>query len=203
MRDQDEEAISNLYRGLLEPVYWRSFLQCLRQRVNCDVTTMSIKPTGCDLTAYAIWDRRHPLEEAERKAAASEYKALVHLDPLTNALKHPGDIYTLDEVISRGELIQSDYYRRIIKRFNFEYQLSLYISIPDGWACQICVINGSEGSNFGIWEKQYLCTLQPALEGALRIYSQLRCSESMRAAYGSILSNLSIYSQLTGIGAAN
>src|SRR5688572_959679 len=96
-----DELITLIYEGPLETKPWQSFLHELRLRMNCDVAAMSLRPASAGFVPLILWDRRYPLSGEEGRQARMDHANLAHLDPLGNALRRPGDIYTLDEVIPR------------------------------------------------------------------------------------------------------
>jgi DNA-binding CsgD family transcriptional regulator/PAS domain-containing protein len=187
-----DEIITLIYQGTLEPKPWQSFLRCLRLQLDCDVAAISLTPARTGVRAITVWDRRYPISDADLKTATEEHARLANLDPLSNALRQPGDIYTLDDVISRAELMQSEYYQKVVKPFGNDYQLGMYLSEPHGWACQVGIINGADRRNFGEPEKQFFRQLRPHLEHALEVYSLLKRTELEKEIYEEALNRLTI-----------
>jgi DNA-binding CsgD family transcriptional regulator len=187
-----DDIITHIYRGALEAKPWQSFLQALRQRMQCDCAAISLRPAVTGALPLTIWDRSEPLTEEEGKIAAREHLRLAGLDPLGNALRRSGDIYVLDEVISRRDLHESEFYHRLMKPYGVEYQLGMYFSEPNGWRCHVGLMNGPDKSNFGAAEKQFFIDFRPHLEHALKQYALLKRSELEREVYGEALNRLTI-----------
>jgi DNA-binding CsgD family transcriptional regulator len=187
-----DDLIPKIYQGTIEPSPWQSFLRSLRLRLNCDVAAMSLRPARLGVKSFTVWDRRVPLSAREAQVAATDHALLADLDLLGAALQHPGDIYVLDELIDRDELRRSEYYRKLMRPYNVEYQLGMYFCEPKGWACHIGIMNGPERCNFGVSEKQFFLAFRPHLEYALQIYSDLKRSELEKEIYGETLDRLTI-----------
>lgn len=187
-----DDIITHIYRGALESTPWQSFLQTLRSRMGCDCAAISLRPAVMGAMPLTIWDRSEPLTEEEGRVAAQEHLRLAGLDPLGNALRRSGDIYVLDEVISRRELHQSEFYHRLMKPYGVEYQLGMYFSESNGWRCHVGLMNGPEKANFGDAEKQFFVAFRPHLEHALKQYALLKRSELEKEVYGEALNRLTI-----------
>jgi DNA-binding CsgD family transcriptional regulator len=187
-----DEVITHIYQGSLESRPWQSFLRVLRQRLHCDCAAISLRPAVSGAMPLTIWDRSEPLTMAEARIAAAEHLRLAYLDPLGNALRRSGDIYTLDEVIERKELIHSEFYLRLMKPYGVEYQMGMYFSEPNGWRCHVGLMNGPDKSNFGDDEKNFFRAFRPHLEYALKQYALLKRNELEKEVYGEALNRLTI-----------
>jgi DNA-binding CsgD family transcriptional regulator/PAS domain-containing protein len=171
---ETDDIISRIYQGPLEAKPWQSFLRALRLRMDCEVAAISLRPGRTDAAPLVIWDRRESIKEEQLRRLAADHARLAHLDHLSNALKKPGDIFTLDEVMPRAKLLKSEFYKKIIKPHDIERQLGMYFAEPSGWECNIGLMNGAKRPNFGEAEKDFFMGFRPHLEKALEIYARLK-----------------------------
>jgi DNA-binding CsgD family transcriptional regulator/PAS domain-containing protein len=168
-----DPIIDAIYLGPLEPSPWQTFLRRLRLRMNSDSAAISLRPGRAGMPPIIIWDRKEALAPNMHRQAVQEHARLLPLDPLRNALHRPGDIFTLDEVISQEELVTSEYYEKVIKPFGIEHQLGMFFSEPGGWECNVGVMNGVRSGNFGAAEKAFFLAFRPHLERALETYARI------------------------------
>jgi DNA-binding CsgD family transcriptional regulator len=187
-----DEIIERIYEGPLESKPWRSFLHELRLRMDCDVAAMSLRPANAGFIPLILWDRRQPLTDSQAEQARIDYARLADVDPLGNALRRPGDIYTLDEVIDRRELVRTPFYQTVMQPCGVDYQLGMYFAEPGGWQCHVGIMNGPERGDFGPDHKAFFVGLRPHLERALRMHARLKRSELEKQVYGEALERLTI-----------
>lgn len=173
-----DPIIEAIYQGPLEASPWKTFLQCLRLRTNAESAAISLRPGRVGMPPIIIWDREEVLAPGMIKAAVSEHARLLLFDPLRDALRKPGDIFTLDEVISHEDLIKSEYYEKLVQPYGIEYQLGMYFSEPGGWECNIGLMNSARSRNFGTAEKAFFVAFRPHLERALEMYSRIKRNEA-------------------------
>jgi hypothetical protein len=188
-----DELISLIYQGPLEAQPWQGFLQALRRRLNCEVAAMTIRPNGKGIAEVFTWDSDRILDDAWREQHLDGVlRRLRNRDPLGNALTRSGSLYTLDEVLPRKELVKSEFYRTLMKPYGIEYQLGMCFCEPSGWKCNIGVINGPDGHNFGDEEKTLFRSFHPHLERALELYARLTLNESEKRIFEDTLDRLTI-----------
>lgn len=190
--DEADEIITQIYEGPLESKPWQSFLQGLRLRLDCDIAAMSLRPASTGFAPLILWDRRHSLSDEDSKQARLDLARLANVDPLGNALRRPGDIYTLDDVIPRQELVQTEFYLTLMQPYGIDYQMGMYFSEPNGWRCQVGIMNGPGKGNFGAAHKAFFIAFRPHLERALRMYALLKHNELEKQIYGEALDRLTI-----------
>jgi PAS domain-containing protein len=187
-----DEIIARIYDGPLEPRPWQSFLRCLRLRMDCDVAAISLRPASTGLRPLTIWDRSQPLTDEQATRATDDHARLAHLDPLGSALRRSGDIFILDELISREELVKTERYSTLMKPYGVEYLMGMYFSEPKGWGCQIGLMNGLAKGNFGDEEKRFFVGFRPHLERALQLYALIKQNEVEKEIYEEALDRLTI-----------
>jgi PAS domain-containing protein len=107
-------------------------------------------------------------------------------------LRQPGSIYTLDEVIARQELLESEFYRRQLQPSGVEHELGMCFGEPNGWKCLLGIMNGPGRDDFGSAEKQFFTALRPHLERALQTYALLKRNELEKEIYRNTLDQLTI-----------
>ena len=191
--DELDRILSLIYQGPLEAEPWKGFLRDLRTRLDCEVAAISLRPARAGTLPLVVWSRRRGHSAGrDARSAAEEHARLAHLDPLGNTLANPGDIYTLDEVIPRAELVRSEFYTRLMRPYGIEYQLGMYVSEPGGWQCNVGLMNGPVGRDFGAREKAFLVHFRPHLSRALEIFARIRRNESEKEILGETLDRLGI-----------
>lgn len=187
-----DEILALIYQGPLESEPWKPFLRHLRQRLGCEVAAISLRPARGGALPLVVWSRREHLVGRDARSAAEEHARLAHLDPLGNALARPGDIYTLDEVVPREQLVHGEFYVRLMQPYGIEYQLGMYLAEPGGWQCHLGLMNGPEGRDFGAREKAFLVRFRPHLERALELFARIRRNESEKEILEETLDRLAI-----------
>jgi len=160
--------------------------------MDCDVAAMSLRPANTGLRPVTIWDRSEPLTAQQARQATDDNARLAHLDPLGNALRCSGDIFILDELISRNALLETERYRTLMKPYGVEYQMGMYFCEPNGWGCQVGLMNGLAKGNFAEEHKRFFVAFLPHLERALRMYALLKRNEAEKAIYEEVLDRLTI-----------
>jgi DNA-binding CsgD family transcriptional regulator/PAS domain-containing protein len=173
-----DPIIEAIYQGPLEASPWKTFLRCLRLRTNAESAAISLRPGRVGMPPIIIWDRKEILAPGMIEAAASEHARLLRFDPLRDALRKPGDIFTLDEVIAQEDLVKTEYYEKLVRPYGIEYQLGMYFSEPGGWECNIGLMNSVRSRNFGAAEKAFFLAFRPHLERALEMYSRIKRNEA-------------------------
>jgi len=187
-----DDLIAQIYQGTLEPLPWQSFMKGLREHLGCAAAAMMLQRRQLGVPPIFIYDREVPLSKEEQRQIAIDQLRLTHVDPLGKALREPGDIFTLSEVIAPAELAESQYYQIMMRPYGIEYQLGMCVSEPNGWHCNVGVMNGKDRHDFGAAEKQLFLKLQPHLERALTIYALLSRNELEKEIYRDVANHLRI-----------
>jgi DNA-binding CsgD family transcriptional regulator/PAS domain-containing protein len=188
----DSNIIGLIYQGPLEKVPWQSFLHELRIQMDCDVAAISLRIRRDRMAAINVWDRRQPISSEDLRLARQSLATYGHLDPLTKALKRAGDLFTLDDVVPREELVASDYYKYVMAPFDIEYQLGMHVAEPGGWRSNVGLMNSRRGSNFGRGQKNYFKAIRPHLEKALQLFARMKRNELELATLEEALDRLAI-----------
>ena len=79
-----------------------------------------------------------------------------------------------------------------MKPYGVEYQMGMYFCEPNGWGCQIGLMNGPAKGNFAEEHKRFFVAFLPHLERALRLYALLKRNEVEKAIYEEALDRLTI-----------
>jgi DNA-binding CsgD family transcriptional regulator len=166
-----DELIELVYNGPLEPTPWHDFLAALGRRMRCRSAGLTLRLSRLGRPPLVIWGDPPSIDDEEARRIRAVHAELGDLDPLRNALSKPGDIHTLDEIISRDALEQSEFYRRILKPYGIEHALGMYISEPGGWEGNVGLINGADAPGFTDADRAMLLQLRPHLERALALFA--------------------------------
>jgi len=187
-----EEIITHIYQGSLEAKPWQSFLRCLRQRTDSDISAMMLKPAKMGLASLTLWDCRNPPSQEQIRNAAAEHANLGYMDPLTTTLSRTGGIFTIDQVVPRDTLEETDFYCKLMRPYGVEHMVAMHVPEPNGAACFVGLMRSPEQKNFGDAEKQLLLTLRPHLEHALKVHALMKRNEMEKEIYGEALNRLTI-----------
>lgn len=187
-----DDLITQIYQGPLEATPWQTFVRSLLRRTASDVAAITLRPARADCAPLIVHAGTRAADVAVIGRNVTEYQRLAHLDPLANRLRHPGSIYTLDEVIARDALVASEFYQKLLQPAGIAYQLGMCFGEPGGWRCQLTVMAGTRRGNFGNAEKQFFEALRPHLERALETYALLKRNELEKQIYRCALDQLTI-----------
>lgn len=187
-----DEIFTAIYQGSLEPRPWQSFLRLLRLRLQCEAAMIWLRPPQSGIIPLTLWDRSSPpYNESEGRGISAEAARLAHENVLTRAMEQPGGIFTIDELISREELHKSEFYEKLMKRYDIEHALVVSLEpIPD-WNCILCVLNGRSGA-FAEPAKLLFAAMKPHLEHALKLYALAKQNEMEKDMYAAALDQLTI-----------
>jgi DNA-binding CsgD family transcriptional regulator/PAS domain-containing protein len=189
---EGDELVALIYDGPLEPEPWQSFLCALRLRTGADVAAITLRPGRGGSAPIIAWSRdpaftRYPVQMAPERRAR-----LDALNPLGQSLARPGDIYVLDEVVSRSQLAGNAYYREVMQPSGIEDMVGMYFGEPGGWECHVGLLNGAGRPGFGPAEKDFIRSLRTHLERALALFSAIRREQLEKEIYERALDRLSI-----------
>jgi DNA-binding CsgD family transcriptional regulator/PAS domain-containing protein len=187
-----DEIIGLIYRGPLEVTPWRSFLKALRSRMDCDFAAIMARPGRIGATPLMVMEAGVMVDEEEARGIATEHARLAHLDPLAAALVKPGDIFTLDEVMSWERYAGTEFYTAVIRPYGIRDQLGMFFSEPGGWKCNVGLMNLEGRPRFGAAEKQFFLSFLPHLQASLEIYARMTRDESEKRIFEETLERLTI-----------
>lgn len=187
-----DEIISLIYRGPLEVTPWRSFLKALRARMDCDFAAIIARPGRLGAIPLMVMEAGVTVDEEEARRVGAAHARLAHLDPLAGALVKPGDIFTLDEVMSWERYTGTEFYTSVIRPYGVRDQLGMFFSEPGGWKCNIGLMNLDGLPRFGEAEKRFFLSFLPHLQASLEIHARMQRSESEKRIFEETLDRLTI-----------
>ncbi len=188
-----DELVTLIYQGPLEDRPWISFLNALSRRLDCLGAAITLRVSRKGQPPLIIWGGEPPsISEEHDRQIQYVHAELAHLDPLRNALRKRGDIFTLDEVTTREALEENPFYQKVMKPYGLEYELGMFLSEPGGWECHMGLVNDAARGDFGQREKQMLSDLRPHLERALELFSRIHRNETELQALSDTLGRLTI-----------
>ena len=193
-----DDIITQIYHGPLERKPWSSFLQALRLRFNADNSAMSLIPGKSGTKPHISVNRSRIISKSLAQDISKEHNRLTEWDILGNALKQPGDIFTLDDITPWSELKDNEFYLKVMKPSDVRYQLGMCFSEPSGWHCHVGLMNSAASGDFGSAEKDFLLALRPHLELALEFYALNRFNEMEKEIYKSTLDRLTVATFIVG-----
>ena len=194
----DDTLIRLIYRGPLEVVPWQGFLEALAARIGCANAGIVLRLSSQGIPPMAIWGRRIALSEADARRIQTIHADIGHLDPLRNVLSSPGAIATLDDVMSREELHDNQFYREVLAPYGFERMLGMYVSEPGGWQGNIGVVNGAGAPDFDDDARALLLRLRLHIEQSLEIFARITREETELKALIGTLDRLTIATFILG-----
>ena len=193
-----DDLIRLIYAGPLEPVPWQGFLSALAAYLGCRNAGLVLRLSREGMPPIAIWGRPVGVSDVEARRLQSVHAAIGHLDPLRNVLDRPGAIRSLDEILTREELADNRFYREILAPYGFERMLGMYVSEPDGWECNLGVVDGIDRPDFGEDARTLLRGLASHVEQSLAIFARLRREETEVKALIETLDRLTIATFILG-----
>lgn len=173
-----DSLVALIYKGPLEPQPWRSFLAALAERLNCRNAAIVLRLSRQGSPPIIVWGRPNEIDLEQARRAHEAHSELGHLDPLRNLLTGPGAIYSMDEVISREELVQNRFFQEVLCPYGFDRMMGMYIAEPEGWEGNIGVVNGIGSRDFGQAEKDVLLGLRHHLEQSLALFARVSREET-------------------------
>ena len=181
-----------IYEGLTEENPWQGLLKHLRQITETEVAAITLSCGNRISPPLIIWDRDSPLSVSQIRQAQLDHALLIESDPLSTMLRHSGDIYTLDEIISHEKLIKTPFYEKLMKPYGIRFQVGMCFKEPNGWTCNIGLMRTAVQPAFDATDKEFLLLLRPHLENALAIYAQLQRSKTERSIFEDSLCRLGV-----------
>jgi DNA-binding CsgD family transcriptional regulator len=187
-----DSLISLIYRGPLEPVPWKQFLDALRARTGSSFAAIIIRGNRRDARPLVVMEGEGESSIRTTRPAVADHVRLAPFDPLARMLEKPGDIFTLDEVMPWDVYKTTDFYKGIIQPYGIRHQLGMSFSDPRGWKCTVGLMNVEGMPAFGKQEKEFLLSFLPHLRSSLEMYSKIRREQCMKVALSETLDHLDI-----------
>lgn len=191
-RTRYEALITNIYQGFLEASPWQSFLRLLREITDSDIASLMLRPGKPGERSLTLWDCAAFLPQETLEAARADQMQYDHLNPLVTTLIRTGGIFTLDQVISRTELVKTDFYNKLMLHYRLEHMVTMHFQDARGAPFFLGLINSPEKSNFTDFHKDLLLSLRPHIEYAMTAYNKITSEKSEKDVYSEALNRLSL-----------
>ena len=187
----EDELINALYQGQLEPYPFFSFLEALRIRLGVLSASLDIGIGEDGLRPVTIgYGTSERTTAAERRQLLDAGEQLWSMYPRKKPL-FPGDIYLLDQIVSKAEWQENTYIQTLLKPFGIDNELVMAVSGPDS---VMCLLRLALDGTFVLDESRvkFLKQLQPHLERALHMHKRIRRPVPIINAYESMSDRLNI-----------
>jgi len=186
------ELTTQIYQGSLEAKPWQSFLRGLRVVTGSDSATMTLRKAKDGVASLTFFDSLNEPSAEHVRDISLEYARLGHPNPLISTLSRTGGIFTIDQVIERNALLQSDFYLKLMQPAGVEHMLAMHFPESGGADCFLGLLRGPDKQNFGDEEKQLLLSIKPHLEYALKVHSKIKRNEIEKEIYSEAMNRLAI-----------
>ncbi len=183
----DEELgdlLGYLYQGCLEDPPWQTFLGEVRERMGAQLVTLLLRPPGEDKHSVMLADG------GSLSAIKSYNEGQFVLDPFVN-LPH-GEVVTLQEFVGPELLINSDFYRIIMKPQGWYDFLGADLRETGELDVRFRIGRYQGARAFSESEKRWVQQLLPHLERAIRLHTRINRSEGERAVYEGAVQQLAV-----------
>ncbi|WP_109806330.1 helix-turn-helix transcriptional regulator [Sphingosinithalassobacter portus] len=173
-----EDLLMKLYRGPLEEVPWRGFLQALIAEIGCDNAAISLQLSRKGLASVTIWGETPPVAREMARDIGTIHAEMGDMDPMSNALKRTGEVMLLEEVATPEGLEQDEFFLAVMKPYGIHQALGMYVSEPGGLECNLGLTQRGEGFQFTAEHKVFMTRLRPHVAQALQLFSRIQRDES-------------------------
>ena len=187
-----DEIFDLAYQGPLEARPWLGLLECLRHRLECDATAISLRPSQLGIAPKTIWSRRDGVADSELERLVLQVALAGHANPVGEALRSSGDVLRLSDVLGATPVETHPYCRVMMTPFGFRFQIGMRIVERAGWVAHLGFFNTPARGDFGAEHIRLLKALCPHMERALEIYARLKRSESEKRIFEDSLDRLMI-----------
>ncbi|MBT4522156.1 MAG: helix-turn-helix transcriptional regulator [Halieaceae bacterium] len=179
-----DHLVRAIFDGLLEPAPWSSFLKLFSHAMGLRGISLIFKPPSED-------DRGGLLHICESKKWTERYAGYFYaLDPLMNI--PTGEITTLEGLLGREQLEQSEYFRGFMQPLNLVDVMALDDRDEHGGELSVRICRFSDESQFNEAQKELLLQIMPHLICSARIHAALVHGRSGQSVLARTLENLEV-----------
>lgn len=201
--------LDKLYQGADEADPWHSFLAALNDILDLQYSTLMLRPPCASDSGllFAAGDDSVPatmMDGADNSHYSDQYYTM---DPLNNL--PVGKVVLLEDVISRDELVESDYYKLLLRPFSIAFVAGMDLLDDRGKRFTLRLTRGPHQVNFTTEELAFVQLLAPHLCRAVSQGVKFQQLESERRAYAQSISkraigiiNLDKYGEVIELNAA-
>lgn len=203
--DQYDSLIQMIYEGPLEHTPWSSLLPELRRLFDAKTASLILRPPAEGDTGVILNSLRPEANRVDVDAAianpsdwqATNYREqFFSLDPFVNL--PPGEVITLDELMSHECLLESPYYRQYLQPIGVLHIMGADALEPGGLIARIRFARGQHEPAFNRNEKKTLSRLLPHIERAARVHTIINRTASERDLYANTVDQLSLGTIILG-----
>lgn len=167
----------------------KNFLTQLKQLLNLQHATLIVRPPSAN-DAGLIYTSGDDADVPILGNEVGSYTSLYAQDPLINL--PPNKIVTIEDIMSRAQLLKSDYYELFLEPFGIYYIAGIDWLYERDSRISIRFTREKEQGEFSQDEKDFLELLIPHLEQSVSLGIQLRQLDSERQIYADSISKRSI-----------
>jgi len=198
--DQFDQLVLAIYRGVTEDTPWQSFLPHLRAQLDARVVSLVLRPPakgdqGLILNCVRPRDADDDTLTLQL-ADPNDWETIAYkeqffaLDPFINLA--PDAVVTLDQLLPREALEQSEYYLAYLKPAGVLHIMGADTITDDGTLARLRISRGADEDNFSTTERALCGRLIPHLCQAIALHARLMRIESERALYATTIDKLAM-----------
>lgn len=195
-----DTLILAIYRGVTEDTPWQSFLPLLRAQLDARVVSLVLRPPAKGDQGL-ILNCVRPQDSGDdtltlQLADPNDWETIAYkeqffaLDPFINLA--PGAVVTLDQLLPREALEQSEYYLAYLKPAGVFHIMGADTTTDDGTHARLRISRGADEINFDERERSLCGKLIPHLCQAIALHARLTRIESERALYATTIDKLAM-----------
>jgi DNA-binding CsgD family transcriptional regulator len=198
--DPFDQLVLAIYRGVTEDTPWQTFLPLLRAQLDARVASLVLRPPATGDQGL-ILNCVRPQQSGDEKltlqlADPNDWETIAYkeqffaLDPFVNLPQ--GAVFTLDQLLPREALEQSEYYVAYLKPAGVFHIMGADTTTEDGTHARLRISRGADEANFNDAERALCGRLIPHLTQAIALHARLTRIESERALYATTIDKLAM-----------
>ncbi len=186
MPELSEDLLAAIYGGPLESEPWSKFADILRMLLDATAVALVLVPSTTDRIEISV---RSDAKDCKFDWAALNLvynKYYINIDPTATQGGRSGeyrDIYDYRD---------SRYYSEFLQPLGIHHAFRMCFSAPGGMRCWISAARMAKQNPFGRKTRQLMQEIQPHLERAMTMFSQLKLTENKAMLHHDMTSNLNI-----------
>jgi len=181
-----QELTALIYKSVLEPLPWYSFLRRVNSVFNCKASIS----VNMDMWNGVV---RPDINVSEFTELCKIAERVWRHHPLKTHLNKPGDVRVLSELYSQKQLRGNPYVEEYLHDFdNSCYEIILYVSGPQAAPRILSLTRSENHGEFDNYERKILTELLPHLQVGMETYIRLRQSELSLKALHDAASHLEV-----------
>ena len=196
-----DTLVGLIYQGALEAQPWQSALPALREALDAQVVSLTLRPPtehdqgvilNCVRPEPGGKDQGTELADPNDWQVSAYREQFFSLDPFVNL---PQDrVIALEDILNDDELTASDYYQHYLEPIGLFRILGVDTAEPGGMLARLRFSRRRKETAFDERERQLLEHITPHLRRAIEIYAKLNRTTAERDVFAGAVNQLSVAS---------